>query len=511
MLNLWLLAAIIVALAGYYFYWGLFPNPLPGVPYDADSAKRPLGDIPEIKAAAQDTGEFIGSRFTVARRLGLPVTQLLLPRILRRNVVMLNDPIEAEDILTRRHHEFDRSIITRQYFLPFFPHSTIAQETTPELKAQKRLWAPVMNTTFLNQVVAPNVHLAGRELVELWRTKAQQSPGQPFEAAKDFGNAALDAIWVAVLGSSLGVTRSEIERLQKTQHKEELASRTGDESNHSKVSAAIVQEAMQYLNKIVDIGFTATFQPLALFLVKLSPKFRRFKKITYDEVNKLMVQACERYQRVKCLDTENDGERLDTCAMDLVLRREVLMARKNGQPVPDPTKNPAMLQELLLLLLAGHDSTAGVLSWFVKLMPQHPSVQTTLRQTSTPPSLLTTLPAPSPLPPKSLPPPPLPRRHHRGNPPLLSPTAAVPRVAKVDTTILGYPIHKGTLVTMNTRFDSSYKPWGKKLAMRELTIITTLLILSFEFLPLPEGGDDMLPRERLFRQPKACVVNLRPL
>lgn len=52
---------------------------------------------------------------------------------------------------------------------------------------------------------------------------------------------------------------------------------------------------------------------------------------------------------------------------------------------------------------------------------------------------------------------------------------------------------------------------GKKLAMRELRVIIALLMLSFEFLPLPPELSSMAGEERLFRRPRMCHVKLRPL
>ena len=52
---------------------------------------------------------------------------------------------------------------------------------------------------------------------------------------------------------------------------------------------------------------------------------------------------------------------------------------------------------------------------------------------------------------------------------------------------------------------------GKKLAMRELRIIITMIVLSFEFLPLPAEQSSMVAEERLFRKPRVCRVKLRPL
>ncbi len=47
--------------------------------------------------------------------------------------------------------------------------------------------------------------------------------------------------------------------------------------------------------------------------------------------------------------------------------------------------------------------------------------------------------------------------------------------------------------------------------MQELRIMIVLLILNFEFLPLPEGLGSMGAIEKLFRRPKTSYVKLRPL
>jgi hypothetical protein len=86
--------------------------------------------------------------------------------------------------------------------------------------------------------------------------------------------------------------------------------------------------------------------------MSLSPRYRRFTRLRDAEIRRLMAEACERFQRSGGLGENGDGEELDTCAIDLVLRREIVMAPKKGLPVPDPSRDPAMLQELLLLLLA---------------------------------------------------------------------------------------------------------------------------------------------------------------
>jgi hypothetical protein len=47
--------------------------------------------------------------------------------------------------------------------------------------------------------------------------------------------------------------------------------------------------------------------------------------------------------------------------------------------------------------------------------------------------------------------------------------------------------------------------------MRELKIMITLLILSFEFLPIESGESILAGEERTFRRPKTCQVRLKQL
>jgi hypothetical protein len=345
--SAYLLASFGLLSVAYYVYRLLLPKPLPGIPYRKESAKIPLGDMAEVKRVGAATGEPSLAMFELARKLGAPICQMLSASFIPP-LLIVDDPREAEDILLRRNREFDRSELTTNLFSQLLPYCTIAQVTTPQLKAQKRLWSDVMNADFLRRVVAPNIHLAAAELMELWKLKSARFGDAPFPVSKDFSYAALDAIWVAVLGSKLDVVRNEIEKLEPS-----LASRSNDPERAKKVqSATVMRDSMEYANYLVDQGVQSLFVAVTLFLHRLTPRYRRFVKVRDREVTRLMTEACERFQRIENLGESGEGEEFDTCAMDLVLRREIITARKNGKPVPDPTKDPAMLQELLLLLLA---------------------------------------------------------------------------------------------------------------------------------------------------------------
>ena len=284
--------------------------------------------------------------FSVIQRLGSPIAQLLLTSFSKNPIILVDDPREAEDILVRRNREFDRSGLTIQFFKVLLPKCTIAQFTTPELKAQKRLWSDVMNTDFLRRVVAPNIRDSGLELVDLWKLKAAQGNGEPFEVLHDFGHAALDAVWIAVLGSKLGIVNREIDSMRGHNQQRTAA------DVQAAATGEVLQQAVEYINATVEKGMAAMWPEVTMWWLQNKSEFRRVKRTADAEVRRLMVAACDRFERISATDGKTGSDELDTCAMDLVLRREVAAAKKAGRPPSDPANDPAMLQELLLLLLA---------------------------------------------------------------------------------------------------------------------------------------------------------------
>jgi len=361
-----------LALGACWLYWSLFPRPLPGLPHFPESTKRIFGDGPNVKSQGRVLREPSFAMFSLNRKLGVPLFQLLLTS-LTTPAIVIDDPREVEDILLRRNKEFDRSTLTTELFSQILPHATLSQVTTPALKAQKRLWSDVMHPDFLRRVVAPNLQTAAMELVELWNLKAERAAGEPFDVSDDFQSTALDAIWVAILGSRIGVLRHEIDKL-----------RFGKKPNpETAATIELVRFAVDKGSRIVDAGVASLWPAITFFIMSFTPSYRRFMRTGYVTVQKLMREACDRYHKLseKSGDDggDDEGAELDTCAMDFVLRREIMTAKKEGKPAPDPTNNPAMLQELWLLLLAGHDSTASTLMWFVKFMALNPRAQANLR------------------------------------------------------------------------------------------------------------------------------------
>ncbi|KAK4159853.1 cytochrome P450 3A24 [Cladorrhinum sp. PSN259] len=561
--NVYLLVASSAVVYIGYIIWNLYPKPLPGTPHFPESTKRIFGDGPPLKAIQKATKEQSENIFALAQKIGSPIFQLLITKFGTPTFV-LDDPREVEDILVRRNKEFDRSPLTAQLFKQILPHTTLAQTTTPALKAQKRLWSDVMNPEFLRRVVAPNLATAAQDLVKLWQVKLSQYGGQPFSVEHDFNDTALDAIWTAILGTKIGVLQHETEKLQNP------SAPVDPETLHT---IALVRHAVEEGNRIVDVGLASLWRGLTFFLMCLKPSYWKFLNDSKSELQKIMGAACERFHAMSVSTEDGDEESAhDTCAMDLVLRREIQTAKRKGLPPPDPTTDPAMLEELWLLLLAGHDSTANTLMWFVKHISACQGAQAELRralQAAFPgnksPTSAEILEADVPYLDAAI------EEILR----LVGTASITTRQALTDTEVLGQKIPKGSNVLMSLRitkppfpvdenlrsatsrtahakkmrdgfagesgrdldkyeprrwlyrddegkevFDAYTMPtltfgggyrgcFGKRMAMMELKIIIATIMLNFEFLPLPEELASMAAIEKVFRKPQMANVKLR--
>ncbi|KAK0627961.1 hypothetical protein B0T14DRAFT_563721 [Immersiella caudata] len=123
-----------------YLFKRLFPVPLPAIPHDVASVHRPFGEAPRVKSLGQRTHETSAAVVAQCRKLSSPLVQFLITSLPgTAPVLILDNPREVEDILLRRNKEFDQSTLTTQLFSKILPNATLAQLTTPQLKAQKRL------------------------------------------------------------------------------------------------------------------------------------------------------------------------------------------------------------------------------------------------------------------------------------------------------------------------------------------------------------------------------------
>ncbi|CAG9948330.1 unnamed protein product [Clonostachys rosea f. rosea IK726] len=552
------------------FIWRkLYPKPYPGIPYVEASAQRISGDIPHLMEAMKLTDEATNSMFAIStQKLGTPIAQVLFPGF-ARPLITVDDPIEVEDIVVRRQKEFDKSPMAVQIFEPMFPHGSLSQFTTPKLKEQKRLWADVMKVDFLRKAAGPKIYTAMLEVLELWHIKASSIyEEKPFSVIDDFKNATLDVIWASLVGNESGIMRFEIEKL-----KEQIASGKGKDGIKMKAPpSAAIKDEVAYVEHAIAKNARTPMPTWAQKLETYTPRYRKFRSTISSKISQAMKDSVRRYERLQAGALEDDA--FDTCMMDLVLRRQILEAKKKGEAPTDPTKDQYMLDEMFIMLVGGHDSTANSLAWFLRFMELYPSVQKDLRteveaafpQSKTPSLdqiLDTNIPYLDAVCEESL--------------RLAGTSKGNLRQAVIDTEILGCRIPKGAEVLLNLHINHPLLPvddlkrspsskaaidkhgyrlsdtitsslslfdptrwltrdqstdsdvfnpyavpslafgggirgcFGRKLATMEFRIAVVLLILNFEFLELPQELKSMLASEAIFRQPQKPFVRVKVL
>lgn len=311
-----------------------YPQPLPGIPYDKESAGRITGDLPSIASTYKELTEFT---FPIGRRslkYGSPIHQLFMNPF-SKPYVMIDDPREAADVLLRRNKEFDKSVAAGVW-QTFIPYSTIAQRTTPEWKSQRKTWQDSMNPDFLRRVVAKHIYTAAKDLTKLWEARNLKSNGQPVDVSSDFSYAALDAIWTATFGEQLDLAKAQMQMVE-----------TGKKI---KTRGLDMHSTVQYINELANAWRGALWPAWTRWRMMRNPNYIKYMEVKDKEIDRILLDASARFQ--KLLDGTSDGEEHDTCAMDLILRRSMLAAQKAGKPIPDPTKDQRMRDELLLFIYA---------------------------------------------------------------------------------------------------------------------------------------------------------------
>ncbi|KAI9370017.1 cytochrome P450 monooxygenase [Aspergillus egyptiacus] len=193
------------ALAGLYLLYLLsLPTPIPGIPHNATSARRLLGETDALGAhlAATADGTFITYAVKLMRRLNCPLVQVF-PGPLRRPILILGDYSEAYNVFARRMREFERSYLTGTVLSALFPNNQLPMRTGAAWKAQARRWAGAMSTSFLRDAVTPGVYGRVGRLVELWRMKSRVAGARPWTAVGD-----VDALVMEiVMGFTFGDAR----------------------------------------------------------------------------------------------------------------------------------------------------------------------------------------------------------------------------------------------------------------------------------------------------------------
>ncbi|KAE8384251.1 putative cytochrome P450 oxidoreductase [Aspergillus alliaceus] len=562
------LIAIVLAFILCYVLKRAYPNPYPGIPYNAASARKFWGDSSGLLNAVkitQDPAKFI---FQQSRKLNSPVIQLFLAPFSNPTII-IDDVREVKDILSNRTHEFDRAPRTQDAYRSLLPHCSLVKATGPAFKHQRRFWEGVTGTPFLRRVAEPKVYRCALGLIDLLRAQAKMAGGRPFYCFDDFDVAAFELIWELVFGTNVDAIKNACNK---------ALSATSDTvqppSLDSPARIPVIQkpdmcEAVSFFISTVAESLKSVFQKWHLWYLRQQPVYKRklaFKNSTIDG----LIESTR--SKLAGLSERQLMELEESSSVVTGVRRQLLAHIRQGQPVNVPFSASIQAEihdELFMILVAGHETKAVLLSWSVKFLIANPEKQEKLRkalvdalpkgsngeQPSVKAIMSTSIPYLEAYMEESI-------RAANTSPRLV-------RTTTTDTQVLGYSIPKGVTVILNPYIgtqpldipehlrsetsrnskgnfesywdvngmddfqperwlaeDGSFNPrqfprlgfsagprmcYGRNLALMEFRVNLVLLVLNFKFESLPKDLGSMESQQRLFRMPRQCYVRLSPL
>lgn len=322
----WPLLAVCFFVYLVYLYVSHFPKPIPGnIPYHASSAKRLLGDLPELRKYFK-----IGMyrRIYGDRQVQLqnPISQIFLFPY-KKPLVLITDIREAHDIVFRRHREFDRSQRTCDVFGVVGRDFHLAMTSRdPRFKGNKEILRDLMTPSFLNTVSGPHMHAIATSLVDIWKLKMEKAKGLPFLAFDDLHHVALDIILAAAFGihDEDSATHKELEHL-KDIGKVTPASVNG--ASVMKFTAKPIPDAYKAVMEVTDTILVAAQSPfpnLHHWLLRKTA-WRHMFQLKDHLVDSEIQKGVDRLVRD---DRETAKE---DCAMDRMILREKNLAEKEGR------------------------------------------------------------------------------------------------------------------------------------------------------------------------------------
>ncbi|KAG8629057.1 hypothetical protein KVT40_002922 [Elsinoe batatas] len=551
-----------IAALCFLIYRAAIPTPLSNIPYSKES-RKPFGHAGEMMAWSKANETVFDWMAAQGKRLNSPIYQLFIQPFSRPTIVV-TDPREIQDILVRRHREFDRATWFTDLFIGTIPDHHIVQQTNDRFRAQRKLLADTMTTGFLHSVAAKHLHAQTVHLINLWKTKARLAASHPFEASDDIAQMAMDSIWAVAFGTDINTVKTQDAHLNAVPAPT-LSASVDEPVTFSRPELPAAFHSIMYLSDAITAAIRSPHPRLGHWWLRQSSAFKAAKA----HKDKLIAERLDDAKRR--LLTKDATDDMIHCATDNMVRREQQAAEKESRaPTYD---SPAAKDELMGFLVGGHDTTSTTVAWGMKMLTDNPASTNKLRA-----ALRATFPdqAKTHSPPTA-------DQITRANIPYLDATIeeilrlsltapGATRKATVDTTILGHAVPKGTDVFLLTNgsgyieedryagsikeevrsqssreakgktgawgkdaaefrperwlkrdekgveeYDSRAGPmqvfgggirgcFGKRLAYLEMRILFTLVLWEFELLETPKELSGYKATDNLTHKPKTCYI-----
>jgi hypothetical protein len=363
-LTVYCLLALSISLLGAHAF--LIPKPIRGIPYNTFARYVPWGDMVSAGIYNWRTGEVFSWLSTQCLQHKSPIAQILFPAFsTTRPTLILADLPEIERIVTKQINEIDRADMMHTWFGLVVPRATIGLKTYDgHFRKQRRLWNVALSPKFLNEVAAQCFVGAANDLADVWMEKAELAgAGRAFEAQNDVKMATLDGMWMMCGGTSLGLMAARKKALQDFGAVEK---KTDIKVSFAKVEMPKFYDILQTLLVCLDWVMQGFSPRVYTFIFRYTGFLGRAER----EKDKIL-DACIALSRARV----EKGVTGMTCALDEVIRKDL---RLNDGSKTDIVDNPALRDELLELLITGHETTASSISWALKYLTDNPQAKNTL-------------------------------------------------------------------------------------------------------------------------------------
>ena len=364
---------------GYLIRRAMLPKPIYGIPYRKANAQKVFGNGLEMLAWKKEHGEMFGYLSKMAVELNAPIFQIFV-HPLGKPWVVVADNREANDIMARRtSRDFDRSKFLGDFLMSLSPEFHFHMPTGDRWKSHRKLLADTMSPAFLSEVAGPQMWKSTMKAIELWRVKERLAEGRPFSVAEDLRKAAFEIIWTATFGFESGAMQVQSELLSSLSKFKNLPD-TDQPVDFQVAADPPIFKACLSLNDALQAGIESMFPKLYLFWAyNVNPSLRAARKLKDVVIEDLIKKAIQKFSTKTDIKWEDESNlrRHMKSAMDLVIARELQVARKEGR-VPDPLSR-VVQDELFSFMLAGNEIYTLAI-WTLKYITAYQDVQHKLRQ-----------------------------------------------------------------------------------------------------------------------------------
>ncbi|KLP09079.1 related to TRI13-cytochrome P450 [Fusarium fujikuroi] len=367
--------ALSIFLLFFYLYNRALPKPIPGIPYNKHATKRLLGDLPDLMGHQKHTGEQRRWFAMQNQKFNSPVCQVFI-RPFGKPRVVLSDFREAQDILSKRLKDFDRSDRAREAFAGIIPHQMLSYQTVdPKFKKHRELMRDLMSPKFLNQVSGPEIYSKVNSLVRLWHEKCLHAAEHPFDGKRDLQRATLDVITAVSLGL-------DDENSATKRQLDDMLARSSAGVTFMQPETKIVDFPVHPLTEELDatltivesssVGFSSPIPRWHYWVISHFPYLKNAARVREEWTRREIDKAVEAISK-----NGSDNEWATRSALEFMVLREAAAAKKANRPPRFHRRR--IYDELFGYIIAGHDTTGATLSWGVRYIADAPQAQRKLR------------------------------------------------------------------------------------------------------------------------------------